>query len=326
MKRVTNLTLRFIGLVLFGCIAGSALALTKIQTIPLLGAGGKFGHLSMDASGQRLFVTALKNRSIVVIDLASGELARTLRELLQPEDVCYLAKLNCFLVTDGRDGSCDFFDAKTFVPTGSLRLESDANIIRYDDKAKRVYVGYGLGGLSVIDPKEVKVVDDIPLDNHPEAFQLERNGPRIFVNVPSSHEIVVIDRITKTVKARWPLGPVAGNFSMALDEASQRLFVGCRAPGRLLVFDTTRGKQVARAALHGDCDDLFYDAKRHKIYASCGEGFLDIFTQIDKDHYSRDAAVKTAQGARTSLFDGSKLYLAVPHRDSQLAEIRVYAP
>lgn len=118
------------------------------------------------------------------------------------------------------------------------------------------------------------------------------------------------------------------NFPMALDEANHRLFVGCRQPARLVVFDTSPGKPVADLALSGDTDDLFYDAKRKRLYVSCGEGFVDVIEQRDADTYQLRERIATRSGARTSFFSAEldALYLAVSQRAKQEAEIRVFQP
>ena len=113
---------------------------------------------------------------------------------------------------------------------------------------------------------------------------------------------------------------------MALDEASHRLFVGCRRPAVVLTFDTATGKQLSSADTVGDTDDMFYDAKRKRLYVIGGDGFVDVLQQEGTDHLTRIARVPTAAGARTGLFvpEQDRLYVAVPHRGGQRAEIRVY--
>src|SRR2546426_12648192 len=113
---------------------------------------------------------------------------------------------------------------------------------------------------------------------------------------------------------------------MALDESNQRLFVGCRHPAKLLVLDVQSGKVISEIPIPGDADDLFYDATRRRIYVSCGEGFLAVLQQKDANHYQPSSKIPTAPGARTSLFvpEMNHLYLAVPHRANQEAEIRIY--
>jgi len=61
---------------------------------------------------------------------------------------------------------------------------------------------------------------------------------------------------------------------MALDEANHRLIVVCRTPARMVVLDTATGKVIASIPTVGDCDDVFYDQTRKRIYATGGEGAI----------------------------------------------------
>jgi len=136
-----------------------------------------------------------------------------------------------------------------------------------------------------------------------------------------------VDRDKRAVITTWPLQSAEANFPMTLDETHHRLFVGVRTPPMLRVIDTESGQEVARVKSVGDADDLFYDAQHRRIYIAGGEGFLSIVAQEDADHYTPVATIPTASGARTALFvpELSRLYLAVPHRGTQGAEVRVYA-
>jgi DNA-binding beta-propeller fold protein YncE len=198
--------------------------------------------------------------------------------------------------------------------------------VRYDASAKRLYVGFGSGALAAIGPAEAKILGEVKLPAHPESFQLERSGSRIYVNVPNADRIAVVDRGTMKVVAAWPVVGAKSNFPMALDEPNHRLFVGCRRPAKLLLFDTTTGKALTSFDIVGDTDDLFYDAARKRLYVSGGGGYIDVFQNQEGARFTRTARIATAAGARTSLFvaEQSRLYLAVPHRGGQKAEIRVY--
>jgi DNA-binding beta-propeller fold protein YncE len=170
------------------------------------------------------------------------------------------------------------------------------------------------------------VIAEAKLAGHPESFQLERSGSRMFVNVPTAGQIAVVDRAAMKVIATWAVATAKSNFPMALDEANHRLFIGCRRPAKALVFDTTTGKEVASFDIVGDTDDLFWDAGRKRLYVSGGEGYVDVIQDQGGNQFSRVAHIATAAGARTSLFvaDQNRLYLAVPHRGNQKPEIRVF--
>jgi hypothetical protein len=202
----------------------------------------------------------------------------------------------------------------------------DADNIRYEPRTRRVFVGYGGGAVAFLDARSGQRTGEVRLPGHPESFQLEKGGPRVFINVPSARQIVVADRATGKIVARWAVQGARSNFPMALDEAHHRLFVGCRNPARLLVYDTETGMPVARADIAGDTDDLFYDGARKRIYVSGGEGFITVLEQTDPDHYRRLAQSPTAEGARTSLFvpEWNRFFVPVPRRGARAAEIRVY--
>ena len=301
--------------------------LQLLQTIPLPHVDGRMDHMAVDLQGQRLFVTALGNNTLEVLDLKAGTRLHTITGLHEPQGVVFLPESNIIVVSNGQTGTCDLFDGTAFQHRNAVTLTSDADNIRYDVATHTLYVGYGAGALGLIDATRVQHLGDIPLKGHPEAFQLEQAGPRIFVNVPSAHHIAVVDRDKRTVITTWPLQGAEANFPMALDESQHRLFVGVRTPPMLLVIDTESGKEIARMQSVGDADDLFYDAPHQRIYVAGGAGLLSIVAQEDADHYMSVATIPTASGARTALFvpELGRLYLAVPHRGTQGAEMRVYA-
>jgi hypothetical protein len=234
-------------------------------------------------------------------------------------------------LTTGGDGTVRFHRLGDLAEVAKVDLGDDADNIRFDPAQKRLYVGYGDGALAVLDATARQKLASIDVGGHPESFQLERRGSRVFVNVPSKKAVVVVDREQRSVVAAWALGGAQANFPMALDEDHQRLYVVCRQPARLLTFHTGSGQVLSDVACSGDADDIFLDAKRGRAYVSCGEGFLDVF-DLHLPAAKSDAAperiahLATAAGARTCLWvqDSDRLYLAVPQRGEQHAEVRVY--
>ncbi|MEI8372257.1 MAG: hypothetical protein WCJ35_05395 [Planctomycetota bacterium] len=253
-------------------------------------------------------------------------LAAPLTGLREPQGVAYLPRAGRIVVANANDGSCRFFDSRTYQPIVQIDCKEDADNVRYDDQANRVFVGYGNGALAEIDLTKMKRVTGIRLPGHPESFQLEKQGSRVFINVPNARQVTVIDRKRGELVARWPMEEFQANFPMALDEENHRLLVGCRKPARLVVLDTRSGNVVTSQACSGDTDDVFYDARLRRIYVSGGDGSLSVFQQKDADQYRLLATIPTAPGARTSLFvsAANRLYIAVPHRGKQQAEIWEY--
>jgi glutamine cyclotransferase len=300
-------------------LLAAVLAQELVQTIPMP-VEGRIDHLAYDAKAGRLAVAALGNNSVEVIDLKEGKVVHSIKGLPESQGIQYVD--GQIVVATGGDGRCRFYDGETFKLLKTVECGADADNVRYDAAAKLVYVG--CDALAVVDPAKGAKVGEIPLEAHAESFQLEAKGPRIFVNVPKAGHIAVVDREKRAVIAKWKLS-AAANYPMALDEAGHRLFVGCRQPAKLLVFDTESGKELAAVECSGDTDDVFYDAPSKRVFVSCGAGFLDVFDASEVVP-RRTGKVATAAGARTCLYvaDQGRIYLAVPRRGGQQAEVRVY--
>jgi DNA-binding beta-propeller fold protein YncE len=296
------------------------------ETIALPDVEGRIDHFAFDAAGKRLFVCALGNNTVEVLDLHKSKRIRSITSVGAPQGIAYIPELDHIFVANDKGGICKTYDGSSFQPIGELDLKDDADNVRYDDATKRIYVGFGNGGIAVVDASDGKQIGSIKLSAHPEAFELENNGKRIFVNVPNAGQVEVIDREKGEIIAKWKTDLAFGNFPMALDEANHRLFVGCRLPSKLVVLNTESGKLVTKIDISGDPDEVFYDSKHHRIYTICGAGKINILDQIDPNTYAVSTKIDTAGGARTGLFvpERDALFIAIPHRGSQNAEIREY--
>lgn len=296
------------------------------QTIPLPSVEGRIDHFAIDVPGQRLFVCALGNNTVEVIDLRKAKRIHSITSLGAPQGVAYVPDRNQLYVANDKGGVCNIYDGKSFAPLGSVDFNDDADNVRYDSSAKRVYVGYGDGGIGVIDTETGKSVGFIKLSKHPEAFVLEKQGSRIFVNVPPERHVAVIDRSQGSVVTTWKTDGAVANFPMGLDETNHRLFIGCRLSAKLVVLNTNSGAVTATVPISGDTDDIFYDEKRHRVYVICGEGSVELIDQINPDSYKTTTRIETAPGARTGLFvpELNSLFVAIPHRGTQEAEVRKY--
>jgi DNA-binding beta-propeller fold protein YncE len=300
--------------------------LVLVKTIALPGVNGRIDHLAVDLQNGRLFVAALGNNTLEVVDLQSGTHARTVKGLHEPQGIALPPDGTIVAVANGAGGDLQLFDRNGFATVTSTTLGDDPDNVRYDAWAKRLYVGYGSGAIAAVDAQTGRRLVDVKLAGHPESFQLEANGPRIYVNVPSARQIAIVDREAMKLLMTWPVTETSANYPMALDEARHRLFIGCRRPAKVLVYDTSTGSRVASIDAVGDTDDLFYDAKRQRLYVTGGDGAIDVFDVGAPTGLTRIAHIASAPGARTSLFvpELSRLYVAVPHRGSQPAEILVY--
>ena len=295
--------------------------------IPLGEVRGRIDHMAVDLKRQRLFVAELGNDSLGVIDLANRKLIRTITGLKEPQGVGYEPSTDMLYVANAGDGSVRLFEGSDYNSAGRIELGSDADNIRVDAAAKQIFVGYGSGALAIIDSSTRKRVGDISLQAHPESFQIDPDTSQIFVNVPDARGIAVVDRVSQKQIGKWPLADRGANFPMALDHMRREILVIFRAPAELGVFSMTDGKPIATTETCGDADDLFIDAKRARVYVSCGAGFLDVLEPKEAT-YRRIARIPTVSGARTSLFvpEMDRLLVAVRASSGKPAAIWMFRP
>jgi hypothetical protein len=306
--------------------AQSSPALRQAAAIRLPGVTGRIDHLAFDPARQRLFVAALGHDTVEVVDTATNAHVRSLPGFHEPQGMALVTDLAAVAIANGGTGTLQLVDAQTFATRWTTAIGGDADNVRYDAAAKRLYVA-AAGGLYAVDAVAGKTTGRVAIDGHPESFQLETAGTHVYANLPGmlSSQVIAGDRRSMAVAARWPAQGCGGNYPMALDEPAARLFVGCRRPAKLAMVDTNSGSFVSSADIVGDTDDLFYDEARHRLYVVGGEGFIDVLGR-DGDRLQRIGRISTRAGARTGLWvaSQSRLYVAAPERGGEPAEVRVF--
>ncbi len=300
--------------------------LKKTKNILLPAVKGRIDHMDIDLQRNRLFLSALGNSTVEVIDIEKNKSVHSIGELKEPQGVKYLPSVRQIAVACGGDGALKFYDDTLYRLQENIELGDDADNVRYDAEKNLLFVGYGNGGIAIVDVMSRQKFGDIQLPAHPESFQVDMASSTAFVNVPGADAITVLDISKKTVKSTIPLEQAKSNFPMAFDAKNHRLFVGCRNPAQLLVFNTDSNSVITSLPINGDCDDVFWNDKTKNIYISCGEGFLDVIDQVNPNRYTLKSKIKTASGARTALFvpQLQQLFLAVPHRGNQSAAVWIY--
>jgi DNA-binding beta-propeller fold protein YncE len=310
--------------------AEAAPPLILTATVPLEGVKGRFDHF---ASGKgRVFVSGLGNNSVEVIDQFQGARVHEITGVPNPQGVAFSPEANKLFVASEK-GKVYIYDGDSYKLLNTLDFDGGADNLRYDAANKRVYVGCGddekNSAIAAIDAMTGKRTDEVyKLGGEPESFQLEKNGPNIYVNLPDLKQIAAINRSTKEL-TRWPVTNLQ-NFPMALDEADHRIIVGTREPATISVFDTGTGKMVASVPTVQDTDDLYYSAEHKRVYVPGRAGSIWVYQQTDPDHYNVISKIPTVVGAGTAGYFGrqgkgfDRFYLAVSASASSNAEVRIY--
>ena len=297
------------------------------REIPLPGVEGRIDHMAADADGQRVFVAALGNGTLEIVDIAQGQRTAEIKGLKEPQGVAYVPSTGAVYVAGGGDGTVRSFDSHTLKPLHEVNLGEDADNLRYDAARDQLLAGYGKGAIAVLGLDLAKR-GNFALPVHPESFQVTPDGQHLAVNLPDNHSIGLIDLGSQAVNPEWahPMG--AANFAMTVDRTIHRLFIPCRKPPRLQVVNSDTGHITAwLPAVGDDADDIFIDEALRMVYVIEGAGLVNVLYIRFGDALVSRAKVPTAPGARTGLYvpEWHKLLVAAPRQGNQEARLLVFS-
>jgi YVTN family beta-propeller protein len=308
-------------------VQGANAPLTIEAKIPLGAVTGRIDHLAFDSSRGRVYVAELGNNTVGIVDVKNRRVLRTVEGFDEPQGIAWEPVTDTVYVASGGDGSLKLFGGADFNALATIALGADADNVRIDRAAHRVYVGYGDGALAIIDPAARRRLADIPLEGHPESFQLDPAGDHIFVNVPDAREIAVVSRKEKRQLASWQTGTLRSNYPMAIDAQDGRVLSVFRQPARLQAHEVRTGRVASTAEVCSDADDVFVDAKRRLIYVICGAGRVDVLKPMG-EAYQPIGRVATSRGSRTGLFvpELDRLIVAIRATDREGAALWLLRP
>ena len=294
---------------------------------------GRFDHLIVDLKGHRLFTTPQASKAVLVFDLKTRQLIHTIPGIEIPHHLLYREDLDRLYVTDGGGGGAlKIFDGKNYDLIKSVKLLPDTDPSIYDPATKLIYVENGgkdadmsYSTINIIDTTSGENLGSLTVDSPGlDGMAIEKSGAKLYEADVAKNRIIVIDPKTRKVTATWPITLGKTCVTLTLDEPHHRLYAGCRS-GHIVVFDTESGKELQALSINQGIDDLVFDAKSKRLYAACpaGEGSIDVYEQVDPDHYKLVGQVPTGPGARTGelMLKLNRYFVAVPQHDDTVAKV-----
>jgi DNA-binding beta-propeller fold protein YncE len=323
MNRLHFVTLSFALLFAVGrAPAAESDALVLVQTIALKGVAGKLDHLAVDAKGQRLFVANKPNNTLDIVDLKTGKLVRQIPDQGKVSGVDYAPDLDMIYVGNGA-GFCNAFEGKDYKPVFSTPA-SNADNVHCHSGNKTVYVGQD-EILSALDAKTGAIKAPIRLPGAVHGFKIDEAAGKIYCVLTKPNLIAVVDVAKNEVTDKFELTLSDAGSPIAQDASNGLLFVGCpKKQPMVVVFDARTGKEIANVEIPAGIDDLHFDSKRNRLYASCSDSIL---AAIEKkgDKYQVIARIETPKDSRTCAWSMGKLYLGVPVQPGKDGpEVRIY--
>ena len=326
-------------------------ALRLVQTIPLPEVKGRLDHMAVDLENKRLFVAAVTNNSLEVVDLTSRKVIKSLTGFSNTQDALFLGGNFNKLFVSSLDGHLRVFQGETFWMVQDFKIEPDPNRLFYDPATDLIYFGYGgqdagfdaYERVGILRPKPgagydrlvADMIAPTPRPGHLAELAMEDNGV-LLVCDSRADRIYQFDTGKRELMKSWAAGG-DGAGDMALDRSRHRLFVGTRIPPEMTVYDSLSGKQIQSLPGPETMDGVYYDANLKRVYMTGGRwygtpdaspGWLYVYQQKDPDHYEVISKIKTRPGSGTSLFvpQFNRFYVASQAIGDQEAAILVFEP
>jgi hypothetical protein len=351
--------MKFIGVccgVVFAAVAGIAFAedlqpLRLVETIGLPKVSGRLDHMAVDLENKRLFVAAVDNNTLEVVDLKGRKVIRSLAGFKDTQDALFLGGGFNKLYVSSLDGHLRVFQGETFRLVHDFKIEPDPNRLFYDAAPGLIYFGYGgqnagfdaYGRVGILQPKQGAGYDQLvadmiaptPRPGHLAEIVMDDDG--ILLVCDSRADLIFqFDARKRELIKSWPVrGDGAGD--MALDRVQHRLFVGTRTPPEMTVYDSLSGTEIQSLPAPATMDGVHYDARLKRIYMTGGRwygtpeasaGWLYVYQQRDPNHYDVIGKIETRPGSGTSLFvpEFNRLYVASQAIGNLEAAILVFEP
>ena len=281
-----------------------------MTSFPVAGDGG-WDYLTVDAASRRVFIS--RGTHVMVVDADSGKVVGDIPGTEGVHGIALAPDLKKGFTSNGRAGTVTVFDLSSLAATATIKVTGEnPDAILYEPVSKRVFTFNGRGkNVTAIDAASGTVAGTLPVGGKPE-FAVSDAAGVVYVNIEDTAEVVAFDAKTLAVKGRWKLSSCEDPTGLALDPKSKRLFAGCSGNKTLSIMSAADGKAIGTVPIGQGCDAVAFDAGTGLVYASNGDGTLNVVKEASAGTYAAVETVATRKGARTMALDPSTHRIFLP--------------
>ena len=279
--------------------AAPSYSLTK--TVPL-GSPDRWDYAVFDPATVRVYIA--HGDRLAVLDARTGEVIGQVEGIPGgTHGTAISARDGRGFTDDGEKGEVVAFDLRTLKVVGRIPAADDADGIVRDPATGQMFVVEGdPGTITVVDPATMKAVATIRAGEKMEYAAADDHG-HVFVAGEANSDILELNARTNAIVARWVTPNCKSPHGLALDQARQRLFMGC-VNAKMMVVDAQSGRVVAELPIGAGSDAVAYDPVRKRVFSSNGrDGTVTVYQQASPDRYDALAPIQTAISGRTMTLD-----------------------
>jgi len=215
------------------------------------------------------------NKSFDVFDIGARKLLKVVPTSTS-QDAAVDSKRGSYYVSGNDPARMVIVDAATLEVTGEVPLASDTDLIAFNPITGLVHECNDKAGEQwVIDPAAKKIVATIKFNGKGvEDLAFDTEYKHLYQAVKGADTIAVIDPASYAVAQYWACAPDKGVHGLAFVPEYNGLLVACA--GKLVLFDCSSGKVVARVETGGRVDEMTYDPGLHIAYCASRVGKISV--------------------------------------------------
>ena len=279
-----------------------------VREIQIGGEGG-WDYLIVDPTAHRLYVSHATK--IVVADTLTGKVVGEIRDTAGVHGIAIASDLGRGFTSNGRANSSTIVDLKTLAPIATVSTGTNPDSIRYLRDRKEVWTFNHTGkSITAFDPMSGKVIATIDVGGQLEEAVEDPAAHRVYVNVEDKGALAVIDTLTHTLVATWPIVGCEGPTGLAFDSKNHLLLSACDST--MAVVDSRSGKAVTSFPIAEGVDGNGFDPATGLAFASSGTGVLTIAHEDAPNKFTVVQTVTTQRSGRTMWLDPATHDVYVP--------------
>jgi alkaline phosphatase/outer membrane protein assembly factor BamB len=285
-----------------------------LTRLPVPGDGG-WDYITVDGATRRVYTS--HDTVVNVTNADTGVPIGVISDTPGVHGIAIASSTGHGFTSNGREDKVSMFDTETLKLIRKIDVGKGPDGIFFDAASGRVFINnHGSHDISAIDAATGQVVGTVAAAGDGEQMVAGRDG-LLYVNLEDKSEVLAFRGKTLEVVSRFPIGVGKTPTGLAFDAQNNRLFVGCRSKS-LVVMDAANGKVITSLPIGAGVDAAGFDVEGRFIFASNGDGTLNIFHQKSADQYEDTGAVVTQAGAKTMAFDPTtkRVYLPVADTDT----------
>lgn len=256
----------------------NALPLTLVRDIPLPGHAARLDYESFDSRSRLLFIAALGDGSIDVVDTTRQRLASTVANVSAAHGVLAIPELGRVYASATGTDELIALDERTLRVIGRTPAGDYPDGIAYDPKTTRIFVSDEHGGtVTVIATATTTRIATIALGGESGNIQYDPGTQRMVSAEQTHNRLIEIDPRTLGIVGRVSLPGCAGSHGLYIDAPARSAFVACENNSQLIVINLNTMREVQSVSVGDTPDVLAFDAGLRRLYVASESGIVSVF-------------------------------------------------